>query len=208
MKYVPPGDQFRVREPHAGGRVTSTEAEVLRLRMVHRAAADLRRGTPVLLTGDSPLALLGAETAGPRGLAELAALAAEPPVLLLAAMRAAAVLHRPVEADAPVVALRLGEALLAPGPLRGLADPTIEDLLPSTPEPADVPQLALPALTLAKLGRLLPAGHPYQLDQAEVCQLHLALNKQQVARAQAEVLNVVEVLQFVKRPGDCLQMAK
>jgi GTP cyclohydrolase II len=132
-------------------------AEVLRLRMVHRTAADLRRGTPVVLSGDAPLVLLAAETAGPQGLAELALLADEPPVLLLAPIRAAAVLHRPVEPGAPAVALRLNDALLAPEPLRGLADPTVEELLPAEPEPAPSPALAQPALTLAKLARLLPA---------------------------------------------------
>jgi len=133
------------------------DPEVLRLRTVHRAAADLRRGTPVLLTGETPLLLLAAETAGPRGLAELAMLAADPPVLLLAPMRAAAVLHRAVEPGSPVVALHIGSELLAPGPLRGLADPTIEEVLPAQPEPAPVPELAQAALILAKLGRLLPA---------------------------------------------------
>ncbi len=133
------------------------DPEVLQLRTVHRAAADLRRGTPVLLTGEAPLLLLAAETAGPRGLAELAMLAADPPVLLLAPMRAAAVLHRAVEPGSPVVALHIGSELLAPGPLRGLADPTIEEVLPAQPEPAPVPELAQAALILAKLGRLLPA---------------------------------------------------
>ena len=57
----------------------------------------------------------------------------------------------------PAVALQLATELLAPGPLRGLADPTLDELLPVQPEPAPVPQLAMPALTLAKLGRLLPA---------------------------------------------------
>jgi GTP cyclohydrolase II len=133
------------------------DPEVLRLRTVHRAAADLRRGTPVLLTGEAPLLLLAAETAGPRGLAELAMLAAEPPVLLLAPMRVAAVLHRSVEPGSPVVALHIGSELLAPGPLRGLADPTIEEVLPAHAEPAPVPELAQAALILAKLGRLLPA---------------------------------------------------
>jgi GTP cyclohydrolase II len=133
------------------------DPEVLRLRTMHRAAADLRRGTPVLLTGEAPLLLLAAETAGPRGLAELAMLAADPPVLLLAPMRAAAVLHRAVEPGSPVVALHIGSELLAPGPLRGLADPTIEEVLPAQAEPAAVPELAQAALILAKLGRLLPA---------------------------------------------------
>ncbi|HET6194128.1 MAG TPA: GTP cyclohydrolase II [Acetobacteraceae bacterium] len=135
----------------------SVEQQVLRLRTVHRAAADLRRGTPVLLVGDVTLVLLAAETAGPRGLAELASLAAEPPVLLLAPMRAAAVLHQPADPATPVVALRLSTELLAPGPLRGLADPTVEELLPAQPEPAAAPEMAQTALILAKLARLLPA---------------------------------------------------
>ncbi len=137
--------------------VATPDADVLRVRAVHRAASELRRGTPVLLTGDAPLLLLAAETAGPRALAELASLAAVPPVLLLAPMRAAAVLHRPVEQNAVAVALQLDGGLFAPGPLRSLADPTVEAMLPAQPEPAPVPELAQPALTLAKLGRLLPA---------------------------------------------------
>jgi len=137
--------------------IAAPDAEVLRLRTVHRAAADLRRGTPVLLTGASPLVVLAAETASSRGLAELATLSAGAPVLLLAPMRAAAVLHRPVEPGQAVVALLMEGALLAPGPLRGLADPTVEELLPGQPAPAPAPELAQQALALAKLGRLLPA---------------------------------------------------
>jgi GTP cyclohydrolase II len=147
-------DQISMNEHVTGA---APDPEVLRLRTMHRAAADLRRGTPVLLTGEAPLLLLAAETAGPRGLAELAMLAADPPVLLLAPMRAAAVLHRAVEPGSPVVALHIGSELLAPGPLRGLADPTIEEVLPAQAEPAAVPELAQAALILAKLGRLLPA---------------------------------------------------
>jgi GTP cyclohydrolase II len=157
MKHARLPDQVRMQEPAADVPVAAPDPEMLRLRTVHRAAAELRRGTPVLLTGEVPLILLAAETAGPNGLAELATLAAEPPVLLLAPIRAAAVLHRPLEHDLPVVALHLAAELLAPGPLRGLADPTVEELLPAQPEPAPVPLLALPALNLAKLGRLLPA---------------------------------------------------
>lgn len=157
MKHSRQHADVLTQAPAASVPAAVPDADVLRLRMVHRAAAELRRGTPVLLTGEAPLILLAAETAGPRGLAELASLAAEPPVLLLAPMRAAAVLHRPLEPDAPAVALHLGTELLAQGPLRGLADPTIEELLPAQPEPAPVPVLALPALSLAKLGRLLPA---------------------------------------------------
>lgn len=134
-----------------------SEHDVLRLRLVHRAASDLRRGVPVLVTGETPLLAIAAETASPQSLAEFATLVAEPPVLLLAPMRAAAVLRRPVDQTAPVVAMHLASALLGPEALRALADPTVEALLPAQPVPAPAPALAGSALTLAKLGRLLPA---------------------------------------------------
>ena len=76
---------------------TSPALPVGRLRAVHRATAELRRGAPVLLDGPTRLVILAAETVGPRGLEELAALSPGPPMLLLAPVRAAAVLHRPVE---------------------------------------------------------------------------------------------------------------
>jgi GTP cyclohydrolase II len=154
MKHVLPTDQNLMTKEEG----VAPDPDVLRMRTVHRTAADLRRGVPVILTGEASLVLLSAEAAGPQGLSEFDLLAGEPPVLLLAAMRAAAVLHRPVEqAGGPVVALRLGKELLAPEPLRGLADPTVEELLPARPEQATVPPLAPAALILAKLARLLPA---------------------------------------------------
>jgi len=129
-----------------------------RLREVHRAASDLRRGVPVLLTGESPLLLLAAETAGLAGLAELSALSGEEPVLLLAPVRAAAVLRRPVAPDDVAIAVRLPDSSFTIGALRGLVDPT-------SPQPAPRPRLetvatpchAAAALGLAKLARLLPA---------------------------------------------------
>jgi GTP cyclohydrolase II len=125
---------------------------------MNRAASDLRGGTPVLLDGSAPLLILAAETAGPDAIAELASLGKEPPGLLLAPVRAAAVLHRPVEQDSPALAVRLPAALLEPPALRGLADPTLA--LPGRPgplEPAALPTLAAAALDLAKIARLLPA---------------------------------------------------
>jgi len=157
MKHARRDDQVQLQVGPASDPIATSDQGALRLRAVHRAAAELRRGTAVVLTGETPLVLLAAETAGPSGLAELTALAAAPPVLLLAPVRAAAVLHRPVEHEQAVVALHLSAELLAPGPLRGLADPTVEELLPAQPEPAPAPDLALPALALAKLARLLPA---------------------------------------------------
>jgi GTP cyclohydrolase II len=143
------------------------DAASLALRRVHRAVSDLRRGTPVLLRcgRDNPgsaLMVAAAETVGGRGLAELAALGAGPPLLLLAPSRAAAVLHRPIPtaaagAEETPVALTLPPALLDPARLRSLADPVSEQLLPEAPELAAPPPLAFAALVLAKLGRLLPA---------------------------------------------------
>ncbi len=129
---------------------------VWRLRAVHRAIAELRRGTPILLQGGSNLAVLAAETAGARGLRELATLAAGPPVLLLAPVRAAALLRRPVEPSGAALAFRTA-GLLDPATLRGMADPTTAQLLTEPPELAAVPKLASAALALAKLARLLPA---------------------------------------------------
>ena len=125
-------------------------------RQIHRSASDLRRGVPVLLTGEHPLLILAAETAGPAAIAELRALGNQDPLLLVAPVRGAAVLRRPVKNDSAVVAAIVPVALLTVGALRGFADPTaVQTRQPL--EPAPTPPFALAALTLAKLGRLLPA---------------------------------------------------
>lgn len=132
------------------------DGDLLRLRAVHRAAAELRRGTPVLLLGPSPLVVMAADTAGAAGLADMAALAAGWPVLLLSPVRAAAVLRRTVDPLAPAVALTTN-GLFDPAFLRGLADPTAAQLLRDAPELATAPPQAAAALALAKVARLLPA---------------------------------------------------
>ena len=151
----------------------------LALRQVHRAASDLRRGTPVLLqpapgSGAAGLLVAAAETVGARGLAEMASLATLPATLLLAPSRAAAVLHRPIPSvvgesrngqEAPV-ALALPAALLQPEQLRGLADPVAEQLMPALAELVPAPPLSFAALVLAKLGRLLPALVAVQVPDA------------------------------------------
>lgn len=154
-------------------------AETLALRAVHRAVSDLRRGTPVIIEGDgAALLVAAAETLGAQGLTEMTALASLPPVLLLSPVRASAILQRPVPLNAPdegAVALRLPPGLTAPERLRALADPTAELLLGpegQALERAPLPQLAAAGLSLAKLGRLLPAlvaapVAPATLTQAE-----------------------------------------
>jgi len=150
--------------PDQGSNLALPDETALALRRVHRAMSDLRRGTPVLLRGrDELLIAAAAETVGARGLAELAAASLGAPLALLAPVRAAAVLLRPVlhmaaaEEDG-AVALRLPASLVAPEALRSLADPTAGQLLAGEPlETAPAPPHAAAALALAKLGRLLPA---------------------------------------------------
>ena len=153
--------QLRDHAPDA-----ALDGPVRALRAVHRAAAELRRGTPVLLRGaEGALIVAAAETVSARALAEMAGAAHGPLALLLAPVRAAAVLQRPVPQAAPAgnaaelaaVALRLPTALLDPTTLKSLADPTAERLLPAEPERMAAPPLAPAAIALAKLARLLPA---------------------------------------------------
>ncbi|MFC3125357.1 GTP cyclohydrolase II [Pseudoroseomonas globiformis] len=164
------------------------DALAIAMRGVHRAVSELKRGTPVLITGvpggaqgssHGTLLVAAAETVGARGLAELAEGALSPPCLLLAPVRAAAVLQRPVKAglagagqpgaEDGVAALRLPPALLQPAALRSLADPVAERLLPDAPELVAPPALGPAAIALAKLGRLLPAlvAAPVREDVAE-----------------------------------------
>jgi GTP cyclohydrolase II len=164
--------QNRLKSKHPAPAASAARS----LRSVHRAASDLRRGTPVLLRGEGHvLVIAAAETVGAEGMSEVAACAAAaPPVLLLAPARAAALVRaaavvspraaevvRPLPATAAAseaVALRLPPALLDPVALRGLADPTAGLLPPEAPRPLrDVPPLSAAALVLAKIARLLPA---------------------------------------------------
>ena len=155
-----PGRPDAATESGAG-----TALHVQALRGVHRALGELRRGTPVLLRGPDGGGLLvgAAETLSGRGLTEFApdrrAGGGEPPVLLLEATRAAAILASGSGSGpaAGPVALRTSPALMNPAALRHFADPTAERLLPMPAEPVPVPPLARAALALAKLGRLLPA---------------------------------------------------
>jgi GTP cyclohydrolase II len=161
---------------HADGPAAIPDRDTLKMRVVQRAASELKRGLPVLIEGRAPLVVLAAETAGAVGLADMAALGAETGVLLLAPVRAAAALRRPIElnglAPGEAVALRLRAPLITPDVLRAYADPTVEQVLPPAPEQAPVPLLAPAALALAKLARLLPAvlaapAVPYAVARAE-----------------------------------------
>jgi GTP cyclohydrolase II len=139
---------------------TTAQAEIeitARLRRLHRAASDLRRGVPVVLEGNSPLLILAAETAGAASLASFLSLSPEPPVILLAPVRAAAALRRAIDGSVAVAAAVLPPALANPDMLRGLADPTAKQPAASGLDMVDAPAAAAAAIALAKIGRLLPA---------------------------------------------------
>ncbi len=131
--------------------------EIGLLRPVHRALSELRRGTPVVIEGDTPLLVQAAEGASAAGLAELRDAAAGPPVLVLAGGRAGALVPEAGElADGAAIALALPDGGVADR-VRRLADPTAEQLLGEPPVRVALPALAHAGLALAKLARLLPA---------------------------------------------------
>ncbi len=133
-------------------------SSTVRLRAVQRAAADLRRGVPVVLSGGSPLAILAAETADQAGLQELLGLGSGAASLLLSPVRAATLLRRPVASEATVVALQLPVESCRPEVLAGVADPSGAQIGADKRELVAVPDLAPAALSLLKLARLLPAA--------------------------------------------------
>lgn len=138
----------------AAQQISLPEEVVRSQRAVHRACAELRRGTPVMLTGEQTLVLLPAETAGAAGLAVMAGLSQAAPVLVLAPSRAAALFG---EDETGVQAVVLSTSLLQPQALRSMADPTTAQLLPEPPVRVVAPMGSDAALALAKLARLLPA---------------------------------------------------
>ncbi|HVY15769.1 MAG TPA: GTP cyclohydrolase II [Rhodopila sp.] len=128
------------------------------LRRVHRAASDLRRGVPVVLAGERPLAILAAETADLSGFAEFTMLGQGATTLILAPARAAAVAPGPVDMRAAATGLVLPAGLDTLAVYQALADPTVEQpQLPEEPALVPAPADAAAALGLAKAGQLLPA---------------------------------------------------
>lgn len=144
--------------PAMTGSFQEPRSSTARLRAVQRAAADLRRGVPVVLSGGSPLAILAAETADQAGLQELLGLGSGAPSLVLSPLRAATLLRRPVASEAAVVALQLPVESCRPEVLAGVADPSAAQIGPDKRELVAVPDLAPAALSLLKLARLLPAA--------------------------------------------------
>jgi GTP cyclohydrolase II len=129
-----------------------------RLRRVHRAASELRRGVPVILDQENPLLVVGAETAGAEALTELEILSGTHPMLILAPSRAAAILRTPASADTDAVAVTLPASFGSAELYRSLASPTaVQPVTRQLLRPIPAPSGAAAAISLAKIGRLLPA---------------------------------------------------
>jgi len=138
---------------------------------VDHAIGDLRRGGTVVLTdakGGASL-VMSTEYANHRRLAGLAELNGGAVALVVTAQRARALGH--AAGSAPVITLPLPEPL-DPALIHDLSDPTAppadlaaeaRDLTPSVPHARDAA-----AVTLAKLGSLLPAVLTKGLDDAEI----------------------------------------
>ena len=134
-----------------------------RLQAVEAAMGTLRRGMPVVVAGQSPVAVLAVEAADAAGLAVLSRLGERAPVLVLSAARAAALLPADGITGEPVGFDVTGLSL---PDIQALADPT-HPALRTLPGRVAVPADAAAALHLAVLARLLPAllvapaaGHP------------------------------------------------
>lgn len=127
------------------------------MRLVHRAASELRRGVPVVLGSEAPLVLLAVETSGSPALAELEALIGTAPLLLLAPVRAASILRAPMPLGVEAAAVTVAEPAATVEVYQRLADPTAAQQTGHKLELATAPHGAAAALRLAKIARLLPA---------------------------------------------------
>ena len=142
------------------------------LRAVERAIGELRRGDPILLSGDGAGGqsrgeaglVLAAEAVGEAALARMAeaggAGGGVGPCLLMTGRRAAALGLGPKDRAGPagpsVVALEA--AGLASAALAALADPGQGEAPPLPPLLAEAPALGAAAIEIVRLARLLPAA--------------------------------------------------
>lgn len=131
-----------------------------RLRQIHQASQVLRAGGVVLLRGEEPILLLGAETALATSVAELLKHSAAPPVLLLTRTKATEIFGPLETTQADVLAFALPKELLSAEALRGFAETSVPEAKTwsSRLKPAAwQPRAGGAALKLIKHAGLLPA---------------------------------------------------
>ncbi|MFZ5610449.1 MAG: GTP cyclohydrolase II [Pseudomonadota bacterium] len=164
-------------------------------RAVLRAIGDLRRGVPVAVTdnGDA-LLVLSVETASEAALAELAAVKAEQPFLLLSAQRAGALKVPGVGQGAVALAwpawLGLADVIAVADPRLDLARPLKG---PFAPRPLPRGACAEAALELAKQAQLLPAL------------IALAVSQEALAAADVIRLPAADILNFATGQAETLR---
>lgn len=175
------------------------------VRRVGRAIGELRRGTPLVLTGNGAAALvLATETAETETLDLLVDTAKDFPGLTVTAARARALgLDLPGDARAmrlalaatdPATAVRQALALADPSRIEAGEPPHVEQAVAAAP-------LDLQALVLAKQAQLLPAALVAEIPEAAVADLErthglIAVTAEEVeafrAQAAADVRQIAE----------------
>ncbi len=146
-----------------------------RLRQIHRAASDLKRGVPVVLGGRHPIAILAAETADLSGFQEFAQVAGSQTLLILAPGRAAAILSGPVAMDAVATAVLVPLGYDTAAVYRALSDATApQPVIARELTAVAPPPYAAAALRLAKMEHLLPAvlAKALPADYADILRQH------------------------------------
>lgn len=127
-------------------------------RRVRRAASDLKRGIPVVVTEHGRMvAVVAAEAATAENLAELAGISLEPLLLIMPPTKAAALLRQPVAQDRAAIAISLN----VPIPTADLVRRVAETGTPPDPtavlgEQLSAPEMVDSALALAKAAQMLP----------------------------------------------------
>jgi GTP cyclohydrolase II len=132
----------------------------IRLRQIHQASQVLRAGGVVLLRGQEPILLLGAETALASSVAELVKRAAAPPVLMLTKTKVADIFGPLETTQTEVVAFALPKELLSAEALRGVAESSVPQAETGSLRlklSAWQPRAGAAALKLMKHAGLLPA---------------------------------------------------
>jgi GTP cyclohydrolase II len=132
-------------------------ADQRRMRSLQYGMAARAAGLPIILAGKRPILASPAESATQLHLNEMLELGISEATLLLAAGRAAGLGHSSTFPPDTMLGFRIRLDDISPEELRGLADPTLPQLLKKLGEPVAVPMTSEIAVRLAKRRGLLPA---------------------------------------------------
>ena len=128
----------------------------LHVRQVNRAASDLRRGIPVILSGDTDLAILAVETSSVDTLVEFESLSDDQSHLLMSRTRAAAVIQDFASFDSEVALAKILTPVHRAKIYQALANPVMPQNTIGIQLVEGSSSLATAALKLTKIANLLP----------------------------------------------------